>query len=78
MQKTCPTLRDFGVQNLVTSKDKTSNTNNSRNCEKECAGFWGSELREFHCPNININNFPKCEKERVRPAFQDFGVSWFS
>jgi hypothetical protein len=41
----------------------------------EVSGFQGSELREFRCPNININKLLKCEKkERWDPHF---GISGF-
>ena len=41
-------------------------------------GFRGVELCNFWCPNIDIHKFPKREKEKVRPAFRDFGVQNFA
>jgi hypothetical protein len=44
--------------------------------ETHISGFQGSQLREFECPNININKLSKMQK-RKELTFGDFGVWGF-
>ena len=49
-------------------------------CKKEklsTSGFWVSESRDFKSQTSNTNNFLKCERGRVGPAFWDFENSGF-
>jgi hypothetical protein len=80
-RKVGPAFQGFGVRDFVTSSTQQQHIQTSemrkRKGEICISGFWGSELREFRCPNINIYKLMKCKKGKVRPAFWDFGVRNF-
>jgi hypothetical protein len=77
------TFRDFGVQNPMTSKAKTSTTTipeivNRKECGTNISGFRGLESRDFNSQNINHKQFPKMQIEKnVELAFYDFGFRGF-
>jgi hypothetical protein len=57
-----------------------------RKGETHISGFRGLGLREFQCPNLNINKFTKCDQTQTIPeiakrngelTFWNFGIQGF-